>query len=299
MASSAAASRAGRDRAVTVDLPDGRYRMYDPREDYRSRGMRATVIVTRRDPTVTERTVSERSSRRMSPTSTCRRCRSPRSRSRRPAGPAAAGPAARTAAGDGHAGRARSGGPPTTRERPPGRPARGHRSEREAHTTSVPPPGTARTSKPSASWAMSPSPRPSPGLSRAAAPDAVIAHQDVQQLASCAWTTTARRRPRHGAVAVGVQPGVRRRLADGQLDLHDRVRRAPRWRAISATARRIAGTCDGWRDRWRRVPPPSRATACSGVPGRRTPITSWRWVPLLAACSEFRSTLPTMSGARR
>ena len=42
---------------MTVDLPDGRYRMYDPRADYRSRGMRATVIVTDATRTVTERTV--------------------------------------------------------------------------------------------------------------------------------------------------------------------------------------------------------------------------------------------------
>ena len=48
---------------VTVDLPDGRYRMYDPRGDYRARGVRGTVIVgsaTADTDTVTERTVTER-----------------------------------------------------------------------------------------------------------------------------------------------------------------------------------------------------------------------------------------------
>ena len=46
---------------VTVDLSDGRYRMYDPRGDYRARGVRGTVVVTSDDTaTVTERTVKER-----------------------------------------------------------------------------------------------------------------------------------------------------------------------------------------------------------------------------------------------
>lgn len=48
---------------VTVDLPDGRYRMYDPRGDYRARGARGTVIVgtvNADTDTVTERTVKER-----------------------------------------------------------------------------------------------------------------------------------------------------------------------------------------------------------------------------------------------
>ena len=42
---------------MTVDLPAGTYEMYDPRADYRSRGMRATVVVTATTATVTERTV--------------------------------------------------------------------------------------------------------------------------------------------------------------------------------------------------------------------------------------------------
>lgn len=42
---------------MTVDLPAGTYEIYDPRDDHRSRGMRATVIATAEDDTVTERTV--------------------------------------------------------------------------------------------------------------------------------------------------------------------------------------------------------------------------------------------------
>ena len=42
---------------MTVDLPAGTYEIYDPRNDHRSRGMRATVVVTGEDETVTERTV--------------------------------------------------------------------------------------------------------------------------------------------------------------------------------------------------------------------------------------------------
>ncbi len=51
----------GETARVTVDLPVGRYRMYDPRGDYRARGVRGTVVVTSDDTgTVTERTVTER-----------------------------------------------------------------------------------------------------------------------------------------------------------------------------------------------------------------------------------------------
>ncbi len=42
---------------MTVDLPPGSYRIYDPRSDYRDRGMDATVVVTGKSATVTERTV--------------------------------------------------------------------------------------------------------------------------------------------------------------------------------------------------------------------------------------------------
>ena len=42
---------------MTVELPAGTYEMYDPREDYRSRGMLATVVVRATTATVTERTV--------------------------------------------------------------------------------------------------------------------------------------------------------------------------------------------------------------------------------------------------
>ena len=43
---------------LTVELSDGRYRMYDPRGGYRDRGVRGTVIVrSNRADTVTERTV--------------------------------------------------------------------------------------------------------------------------------------------------------------------------------------------------------------------------------------------------
>ena len=51
----------GEEARLTVTLPDGRYRMYDPRGDYRARGVRGTVVVTSDDTaTVTERTVEER-----------------------------------------------------------------------------------------------------------------------------------------------------------------------------------------------------------------------------------------------
>ncbi|HVF79437.1 MAG TPA: cupredoxin domain-containing protein [Solirubrobacteraceae bacterium] len=48
----------GETETLTVDLADGRYRMYDPRGGYRARGVRGTVVVTSEDDnTVTERTV--------------------------------------------------------------------------------------------------------------------------------------------------------------------------------------------------------------------------------------------------
>ena len=50
----------GDTKNMTVDLAPGRYRMYDPRSDYRARGMRSTIIVSDDDSdaaTVTERTV--------------------------------------------------------------------------------------------------------------------------------------------------------------------------------------------------------------------------------------------------
>ena len=51
----------GEEARLTVTLPDGRYRMYDPRGDYRARGVRGTVVVGSDDTaTVTERTVTER-----------------------------------------------------------------------------------------------------------------------------------------------------------------------------------------------------------------------------------------------
>lgn len=51
----------GETARVTVDLSVGRYRMYDPRRDYRARGVRGTVVVTSDEAaTVTERTVTER-----------------------------------------------------------------------------------------------------------------------------------------------------------------------------------------------------------------------------------------------
>jgi hypothetical protein len=50
----------GEEARLTVTLPDGRYRMYDPRGDYRARGVRGTVVVESDDEaTVTERTVTE------------------------------------------------------------------------------------------------------------------------------------------------------------------------------------------------------------------------------------------------
>lgn len=42
---------------MTIDLPPGTYPMYDPRDDYRARGMEATLVVTAEQATVTERTV--------------------------------------------------------------------------------------------------------------------------------------------------------------------------------------------------------------------------------------------------
>ncbi len=42
---------------MTVDLPQGTYRIYDPRSNYRDRGMSSTVVVTGDTATVTERTV--------------------------------------------------------------------------------------------------------------------------------------------------------------------------------------------------------------------------------------------------
>lgn len=51
----------GEEARLTVTLPDGRYRMYDPRGNYRARGVRGTVVVSSDDTaTVTERTVTER-----------------------------------------------------------------------------------------------------------------------------------------------------------------------------------------------------------------------------------------------
>ena len=49
----------GDTETLTVDLPVGRYRMYDPRGGYRLRGVSGTVVVTSDDDTdtVTERTV--------------------------------------------------------------------------------------------------------------------------------------------------------------------------------------------------------------------------------------------------
>ncbi len=52
----------GEEARLTVTLSGGRYRMYDPRGDYRVRGVRGTVVVVTSDDTstVTERTVEER-----------------------------------------------------------------------------------------------------------------------------------------------------------------------------------------------------------------------------------------------
>ncbi len=51
----------GETETVTVNLPDGKYKMYDPLGDYRARGVRGTVVVTSDDTsTVRERTVTER-----------------------------------------------------------------------------------------------------------------------------------------------------------------------------------------------------------------------------------------------
>lgn len=48
----------GDTESLTVELSDGRYRMYDPRGGYRNRGVSGTLVVTSADrDTVTERTV--------------------------------------------------------------------------------------------------------------------------------------------------------------------------------------------------------------------------------------------------
>jgi len=48
----------GKTASLTLDLSEGRYRMYDPRGGYRMRGVSGTVVVTSDDAkTVTERTV--------------------------------------------------------------------------------------------------------------------------------------------------------------------------------------------------------------------------------------------------
>lgn len=47
----------GQSGGFTIDLAPGRYRIYDPRSNYRDRGMQATVVVTAEGGTVTERTV--------------------------------------------------------------------------------------------------------------------------------------------------------------------------------------------------------------------------------------------------
>lgn len=50
----------GETARVTVSLPDGEYRMYDPRGGYRARGVSGTVVVASGGTdTVTERTVTE------------------------------------------------------------------------------------------------------------------------------------------------------------------------------------------------------------------------------------------------
>jgi hypothetical protein len=60
----------------------------------------------------------------------------------------------------------------------------------------------------------------------------VVAHADVQAAGVLRVHQDAHPAgARVGAVAVGVQDGVRRRLADGQLDLHHRVL----WRATLAS----------------------------------------------------------------
>lgn len=51
----------GEEESLTVTLSEGRYRMYDPRGEYRAAGVRGTVVVRDEDTaTVTERTVTER-----------------------------------------------------------------------------------------------------------------------------------------------------------------------------------------------------------------------------------------------
>ena len=48
----------GEEARLEVTLPDGRYRMYDPRGGYRARGVRGLVVVNPNETdTVTERTV--------------------------------------------------------------------------------------------------------------------------------------------------------------------------------------------------------------------------------------------------
>lgn len=51
----------GETDSITVDLDDGKYKMYDPRGSYRSRGVSGTVVIgSDRANTVTERTVTQR-----------------------------------------------------------------------------------------------------------------------------------------------------------------------------------------------------------------------------------------------
>ncbi|CAN5241201.1 hypothetical protein BH20ACT16_BH20ACT16_16130 [soil metagenome] len=47
----------GESDSLTVDLPEGTYRVFDPLRDYQDRGMTARVIAEENDGTVTERTV--------------------------------------------------------------------------------------------------------------------------------------------------------------------------------------------------------------------------------------------------
>lgn len=47
----------GESDSLTVDLPEGTHRVFDPLRDYQDRGMTARVIAVENDGTVTERTV--------------------------------------------------------------------------------------------------------------------------------------------------------------------------------------------------------------------------------------------------
>ena len=47
----------GESDSITVDLPEGTHRLFDPLRDYQDRGMTAEVVATDDDDTVTERTV--------------------------------------------------------------------------------------------------------------------------------------------------------------------------------------------------------------------------------------------------